>query len=121
MPVATWHTGDVMARALVRAFEIEHSGDFVLEQLEVIPEGSLRANVGPLAANALVVSLNEGWRGEVCHVAITDDQGKFKQYKIYDPSFHNWSGLGMALRSQAISDFPLNNKSFNLSYCGHDL
>jgi Ni,Fe-hydrogenase III large subunit len=42
-------------------------------------------------------------------------------YKVVDPSFHNWSGLAMALRSQEISDFPLCNKSFNLSYCGYDL
>lgn len=121
VPVATWHTGDVMARALVRAFEIDHSGDFILDQLESMPESPLTAEVGSLAANALVVSLCEGWRGEICHVAITGDDGKFKQYKIYDPSFHNWTGLSMALRSLAISDFPLNNKSFNLSYCGHDL
>jgi Ni,Fe-hydrogenase III large subunit len=63
----------------------------------------------------------EGWRGEICHVAITDDQGRFAAYKIVDPSFHNWTGLAMALRNQQISDFPLCNKSFNLSYCGHDL
>ena len=53
--------------------------------------------------------------------AITDDQGRFASYKIVDPSFHNWAGLQMALRDQQISDFPLCNKSFNLSYCGHDL
>jgi len=121
VPVATWHTGDVMARALIRSFEIDHAGRFVLEQLSSIPKGPLKTEVGPLAANALVVSLTEGWRGEVCHVALTDDQGKFKQYKIYDPSFHNWPALAMALRGTAISDFPLNNKSFNLSYCGQDL
>ena len=65
--------------------------------------------------------LTEGWRGEICHVALTDDQGRFERYKIVDPSFHNWSGLGLALRGQQISDFPLCNKSFNLSYCGFDL
>jgi Ni,Fe-hydrogenase III large subunit len=43
------------------------------------------------------------------------------RYKMIDPSFHNWEGLAMALRGRAISDFPLCNKSFNLSYCGHDL
>ena len=42
-------------------------------------------------------------------------------YKITDPSFHNWYGLAVALRGQQVSDFPLCNKSFNLSYCGHDL
>jgi len=63
----------------------------------------------------------EGWRGEICHVAMTDSTGRFARYKILDPSFHNWMGLAIALRDQQISDFPLCNKSFNLSYCGHDL
>jgi Ni,Fe-hydrogenase III large subunit len=70
---------------------------------------------------SLAVSLVEGWRGEIVHVAITDARGKFARYKIVDPSFHNWSGLAMALRGEQISDFPLCNKSFNLSYCGFDL
>jgi Ni,Fe-hydrogenase III large subunit len=65
--------------------------------------------------------LTEGWRGEVCHVAITGGSGRLARYKITDPSFHNWFGLALALRGGEISDFPLCNKSFNLSYCGHDL
>jgi Ni,Fe-hydrogenase III large subunit len=52
---------------------------------------------------------------------MTDAAGRFAQYKIVDPSFRNWFGLAMAMRGQTISDFPLCNKSFNLSYCGHDL
>jgi len=67
------------------------------------------------------VALVEGWRGEVCHVALTDAAGRFRRYKIIDPSFHNWTGLTLALRGMAISDFPICNKSFNLSYCGFDL
>ena len=67
------------------------------------------------------MSLVEGWRGEVCHVALTNESGGFAAYKLVDPSFHNWMGLAMALRGEQISDFPLCNKSFNLSYCGHDL
>jgi Ni,Fe-hydrogenase III large subunit len=63
----------------------------------------------------------EGWRGEIVHVAITDESGKIAGYTVVDPSFHNWFGLAMALRGQQISDFPLCNKSFNLSYAGHDL
>ena len=74
-----------------------------------------------LEKNKAVVSLVEGWRGAICHVALTDDARCFDAYKIVDPSFHNWFGLAMALRDQQISDFPLCNKSFNLSYCGHDL
>jgi Ni,Fe-hydrogenase III large subunit len=63
----------------------------------------------------------EGWRGEICHAAITDAAGSYLHYKVKDPSFHNWNGLAMSLRNQQISDFPLCNKSFNLSYCGFDL
>ncbi len=122
IPIATWETGDVFARAFVRWLEIKRSIAFVREQLNSLPTGAIRAPVSaPLAANKCVASLVEGWRGEVCHVALTDDSGRFARYKITDPSFHNWHGLAMALRDQQISDFPLCNKSFNLSYCGHDL
>jgi Ni,Fe-hydrogenase III large subunit len=72
------------------------------------------------APDHLVISFVEGWRGEICHVAGTDSTGRLAFYKIVDPSFHNWVGLAMALRDQQISNFPLCNKSFNLSYCGHD-
>lgn len=121
IPAAIQSTGDVFARAYVRGLEIERSGAFVLDQLHTLHPGRFREEVGPLAPNAFVVSLVEGWRGKICHVAITDAQGKFARYKIVDPSFHNWIGLMMAMRDQQISDFPLCNKSFNLSYCGHDL
>ena len=86
-----------------------------------MPDTDLRRDVGNAPPDAMIVSLTEGWRGEICHVAITDENGNFAHYKIVDPSFHNWIGLAMALRNQEISDFPVNNKSFNLSYCGHDL
>ncbi len=121
VPAMLWTTGDVFARAYVRWLEIQRSGQFVLEQLHALPATELRFETGPLAPDSLAVSLVEGWRGEICHVAITDQAGAFAHYKIVDPSFHNWIGLAMSLRDQAISDFPLCNKSFNLSYCGHDL
>ncbi len=119
--VATWPTGDVFARAYLRWLEIERSGEFVLNHLHTLHPGAFRADMGPLAAEALAVSLVEGWRGPICHVAITDEAGQFARYKVVDPSFQNWMGLMLALRDQQISDFPLCNKSFNLSYCGHDL
>jgi Ni,Fe-hydrogenase III large subunit len=121
VPTMSWPTGDVFARTYVRWLEIQRSGQFVCEQLASLPEGSLRSTPGPLAPNTLALSLVEGWRGEICHVALTDAAGAFAHYKIIDPSFRNWVGMMMALRNQAISDFPLCNKSFNLSYCGHDL
>ncbi len=121
VPVSTWQTGDVFARAYVRWLEIQRSAAFVRGQLEALPDGPIRAEVGSLKPEYVVVTLNEGWRGEICHVALTDPCGRFERYKVVDPSFHNWMGLAMALRDQQISDFPLCNKSFNLSYCGHDL
>ncbi|MGH7342940.1 MAG: hydrogenase, partial [Candidatus Rokuibacteriota bacterium] len=121
IPVSTMTTGDVFARAHVRWLEIQRSVAFVREQLRALPAGPVRVKAGDLAPERLAVSMVEGWRGEICHVAITDAAGKFAAYKVVDPSFHNWTGLAMALRGQQISDFPLCNKSFNLSYCGHDL
>jgi Ni,Fe-hydrogenase III large subunit len=123
IPTATWHSGDVFARAYVRWLEIEHSLDFILELLDQLPEGIVRAADDPagLAPDHVAVSLVEGWRGEICHVALTDSRRRLSRYKVVDPSFHNWAGLALALRDQQISDFPLCNKSFNLSYCGVDL
>jgi Ni,Fe-hydrogenase III large subunit len=121
IPISTWESGDVFARAFVRWLEIERSVEFIRTQLRELPEGRSRVECSPPRPSRFCVSLVEGWRGEICHVAMTDDQGRFSRYKVIDPSFHNWTGLAMALRDQQISDFPLCNKSFNLSYCGHDL
>ena len=121
IPVSTWNTGDVLGRAHVRWLEIQRSIAFIRELLRSLPEGQSQGTLPALPPDHLAVSLVEGWRGEICHVAMTDSQGRFAAYKIVDPSFHNWFGLAFALRNQQISDFPLCNKSFNLSYCGHDL
>jgi len=126
VPVATAQTGDVSARTFVRHMELLHAEKFLVEHLTHLPDaagpsGGFSAPVRALAPESLAVSLVEGWRGEICHVALTDENGRFAAYKVVDPSFHNWAGLAMALRNQQISDFPICNKSFNLSYCGHDL
>uniref|UniRef100_A0A7C3HY66 Hydrogenase n=1 Tax=Gracilinema caldarium TaxID=215591 RepID=A0A7C3HY66_9SPIR len=134
IPVATYRSGDVSARAYVRFMEIQRSFAFIRDQLQNLPghidepagagkvdSASVKIRLGNLKSKQLAVALNEGWRGEICHVAITDDTGHFVRYKVVDPSFHNWTALAMVLRNQEISDFPLCNKSFNLSYCGHDL
>ena len=121
IPVSSCDTGDVLGRAYVRWLEIQRSIKFIREQIATLPAGEPRAKVGAPAPESFAVTLNEGWRGEICHVALTDKQGRFARYKIVDPSFHNWPALAYVLRDQEISDFPLINKSFNLSYCGHDL
>jgi Ni,Fe-hydrogenase III large subunit len=121
VPVATSDTGDVYARALVRSLEAERSADFVVRQLRALPDGPIRAKVPPLPPGRTAVSMVEGWRGEIAHLGTTDADGQLSHVKVKDPSFHNWMGLAMAVRGEGISDFPLCNKSFNLSYCGHDL
>jgi Ni,Fe-hydrogenase III large subunit len=120
-PAITMKTGDVAARAYVRWFEIQKSVEFIDDCLRALPAGPVSHEVPAPAKEHLAIALVEGWRGEICHVAVTDDRGRLRHYKVTDPSFHNWFGLALALRGQQISDFPLCNKSFNLSYCGHDL
>ena len=121
IPVSTWRTGDVFARAYVRALELQRSFAFIQEQLATLPSGDAMAPLRPPAGGAFALTLAEGWRGAICHAAMTDRRGKFSRYKVVDPSFRNWFGLALAMRGQQVSDFPLCNKSFNLSYCGHDL
>ena len=121
VPVSTAGGGDVFARAFVRWLEIQRSAQFLLEQLAELPAGPIRGERTRLLPGRIAVALVEGWRGEICHVALTDEQSRFARYKVVDPSFHGWDALAHALRDQPLSDFPLCNKSFNLSYCGHDL
>ncbi len=121
IPMATMWAGDVLARALVRRLEIQRSLEFTIEQLGALPKGPARVDCGPLRANELAVAMVEGWRGEIAHVVITDDSGRVRRHKVTDASFHNWTALALAMPGNEISDFPLCNKSFNLSYAGHDL
>jgi Ni,Fe-hydrogenase III large subunit len=121
IPVATAWAGDVLARALVRRLEIQRSLEFVIEQLGALPKGPVRVDCGAARPNELAVAMVEGWRGEVVHVVITDENGRVRRHKVTDPSFHNWTALGLSMPGNEISDFPLVNKSFNLSYAGHDL
>jgi len=118
-------TGDVLARGMLRALEVRASAAIIRDLV-----GAWRMvekNVGrplyyyKLRPDSFALSLSEGWRGEICHTAVTDSDGNISHYKVKDPSMHNWMALALAVRNQEISDFPVCNKSFNLSYCGHDL
>ncbi|MDR0660999.1 MAG: NADH-quinone oxidoreductase subunit C [Prevotellaceae bacterium] len=119
-------TGDVLSRAMMRRYEVEQSIELVKLLLkkrqsmisEEVPKPNYSLQLKP---NTFSISLVEGWRGEICHSAITDENGNIVHYKVKDPSLHSWMGLALAVRNQEISDFPICNKSFNLSYCGHDL
>jgi Ni,Fe-hydrogenase III large subunit len=121
IPVATAWNGDVYARAIVRWLEVQRSMEFILEQLAALPRGEVLVDCGALRPSELVVALEEGWRGEIAHIVMTDAAGQIRRHKVVDPSFHNWSALSAAMPGNQISDFPLCNKSFNLSYAGHDL
>lgn len=114
--------GDVYSRTQIRKEEIEQSIGYIKKLLVTIPdENKNRNELKSPAENSFVISLTEGWRGEICHCAITGEKGELIHYKVKDPSFHNWLALTLAVRNNEISDFPICNKSFNLSYCGHDL
>ncbi|GHV54967.1 hydrogenase [Deltaproteobacteria bacterium] len=120
--LCTEKSGDILARSTVRMREIRESATLVGRLLKLLPRGETYApQEGKLAPLSFAASLVEGWRGEICHAALTDDTGHYARYSVTDPSFHNWMGLALAMREQTISDFPLCNKSFNLSYCGCDL
>jgi Ni,Fe-hydrogenase III large subunit len=121
IPSPTLESGDVYARAKLRALEIRNSLQFIFEQLDNLPAPKPKSKLQVLTKNAFIVALAEGHRGEIAHVLITDANGRLAQVKIKDPSFHNWQGLALAVRENGISDFPLCNKSFDLSYAGHDL
>ncbi|MBR5555050.1 hydrogenase [bacterium] len=118
-------TGDVYSRTRLRYKEIMQSLSLIRKFMRMLPEYKNEPLLVPvnngLYGEKFVVSIVEGWRGEVIHTAITDNNGRLSRYKIKDPSFNNWYGLAMAVRNNGISDFPLCNKSFNLSYCGNDL
>ncbi|MBR2068372.1 MAG: hypothetical protein IJ877_01290 [Candidatus Gastranaerophilales bacterium] len=116
-------TGDVFARFKLRYKEIIQSIQFInyfLDELKNNKE-EIKTTPNDLSANSFVVSITEGWRGEIVHCIITGVNSEIIRYKIKDPSFNNWYMLSMAVRNNGISDFPLCNKSFNLSYCGCDL
>ncbi|MEQ1572130.1 MAG: hypothetical protein ABMA64_41260 [Myxococcota bacterium] len=115
-------SGDCLARAEVRARELQVSLAAISTRLAARPAvGRVRAAPRALSPDALAVSVVEGWRGEVVHALETDAAGRPIDHHVQDPSLRNWMGLALAVRGQDISDFPICNKSFDLSYCGNDL
>ena len=120
-PILKRH-GDVYSRVQIRRQEVEQSIKYIRRLITEVPDiissSEILKSPGP---NSFCLSLVEGWRGEICHCALTDKKGNLMIYKIKDPSFHNWMALALSVRNNEISDFPICNKSFNLSYSGHDL
>jgi len=116
------HHGDVYSRVQIRKEEVLQSISYIRLLLNEIPDSRPVNNHNfSLKPDSFALSLTEGWRGEICHAAVTDNKGDLIKYKVKDPSFHNWLALALAVRNNEISDFPVCNKSFDLSYCGHDL
>ncbi len=119
-PIVKRH-GDVYSRVQLRKNEVYQSIGYLRTLLAHVPVSSGNPELKTPGADLFTLSLVEGWRGEICHCAITGPKGELVHYKIKDPSFHNWLALALSVRNNEISDFPICNKSFNLSYAGHDL
>lgn len=110
--------GDVLSRFLVRAEEITASIDMI-SSLAGSTTGTPVSPLGPVGASG--VGIVEGWRGTIVHRVELARDGTLTRVKIVDPSFFNWPALPVALADTIVPDFPLTNKSFNLSYPGNDL
>ncbi|WP_406391201.1 NADH-quinone oxidoreductase subunit C [Streptomyces sp. NBC_00882] len=120
VPVHT--SGDVLARFLVRAEEIDISLMLIRELLDCVATGAvLGPSAGPGQGPRTGVGLVEGWRGTIATRIELAADNTLKRVKPVDPSFFNWPTLPVALNDTIVPDFPLTNKSFNLSYAGNDL
>jgi Ni,Fe-hydrogenase III large subunit len=119
VPVET--SGDVRARAMVRIAEVKESARVIRVLLELLPPGPISVPMTALPPYEPAFALVEGWRGCIVHWVMADDGGRLHRVKIVDPSFLNWPALSRALVDNIVPDFPLCNKSFNLSYSGNDL
>lgn len=116
--------GDCWARLVLRMREIDASLrwlDGVLGATDTALHGHTVQPLAPLYPDTLCVSVREGFRGPVLHALETGPDGRLLHVKLQDPSLFNWFGLALAVRDNDISDFPICNKSFDLSYCGNDL
>jgi Ni,Fe-hydrogenase III large subunit/Ni,Fe-hydrogenase III component G len=118
--IATHGAGDVAARAAVRFDELFESLRLIRALIARLPDGAPRGEVAAPAGDALGAGWVEGWRGEVL-VALELARGAIRRCHCHDPSWQNWPLLEHAVIGNIVPDFPLINKSFNLSYSGHDL
>jgi Ni,Fe-hydrogenase III large subunit len=119
--VPVYSEGDVWARLMVRVEEAREAVSLITCALSALPEGKLSESLPPLPAGASGFGLVEGWRGPIWHWLVAGEQNLLARVKIKDPSFANWPALHYAILKNIVPDFPLVNKSFNLSYAGNDL
>lgn len=118
-------SGDVMARFAVRVAELDASIALIHQLLNEAQPGTHHsprpATATAAAAPGHGVGIVEGWRGTIVHRVEVGGDGTLARVKVVDPSFLNWPALPVALADTIVPDFPLTNKSFNLSYAGNDL
>jgi Ni,Fe-hydrogenase III large subunit/Ni,Fe-hydrogenase III component G len=121
-PRVVVHTeGDVWARLMVRVEEAREAARLITTALETLPSGGLAVSLDTLPEGESAFGLVEGWRGPIWHWVVAGNNNTFRRAKIKDPSFANWPALNYAILENIVPDFPLVNKSFNLSYAGNDL
>jgi Ni,Fe-hydrogenase III large subunit len=119
--VPVYETGDVWARTMVRLDEARESVRLVTTLLEGLEAGPAHAALGDLRTGADATVVVEGWRGPIWHWVLAAGPAAVARVKVADPSFRNWPALEYAVLENIVPDFPLCNKSFNLSYSGNDL
>lgn len=121
-PIVIERGGDVLSRVRVRIGELNASLALIQELIEIIPEAGICERLpDTLDPDSISAGVVESHRGELIHLVFTDENGNIKRYAIKDASVNNWTGLAIAVRNSLVADFPLCNKSFSLSYSGHDL
>ncbi len=119
--MALERSGDVEARLKVRVKEVRTSMSIIEDMLGALPEGEIASALPALAKNRLGIGIAEGWRGDIVYFVATDSKGTISRVDVRDASFLNWPALAVAGKGNVVPDFPLINKSFNLSYAGNDL
>jgi Ni,Fe-hydrogenase III large subunit len=118
--VPVYQEGDVLRRMQVRIDEVRQSFSMI-EQLAIrLPPGPTHIEVPPAAPGAVALGYVEGWRGEIFHWVRFGQENRLARCKIKDPSLQNWPALSEAILGNIVPDFPVVNKSFNLSYSGTD-
>jgi len=118
--VPVYYEGDVLRRMQVRIDEVQAAFSIIEQILASLPDGPTRVNVPTVPANQVALGYVEGWRGGILHWIRTAGDGRLARCKIKDPSLQNWPALSEAILGNIIPDFPVVNKSFNLSYSGTD-
>jgi len=118
--VPVYQAGDVWHRMQVRIDEVNESISILRRATEHPLEGAHCAPARPIPPDRCALSAVEGWRGEIIHWVRTGRDNRLERCKVKDPSLNNWPALVEAVQGNIIADFPVINKSFNLSYSGTD-